>query len=202
MHYKVVQVGSHIGNTGNDLVFNKVEPTDNAIFIEPVPFLFSKLIENYTKKCPNNNFIFINKAVSNHTDGQTMFITSERNDYTKHEIYASMLSSFLKGHIETHIPKLIVEEKYVETITLNNIFEYYGVEAIDYLNTDTEGHDFEILMDLDLNFVKPSKITFEHHHMDGTFSTGRRYEILMEHFSTHGYRLTHQTASDTTIDLM
>ena len=66
---------------------------------------------------------------------------------------------------------------------------------------DTEGHDYEIIMDLDLNILKPKTITFENSHMDGTFVTGERYHRLMEHFSLNGYTKFSEDKYDTTIKL-
>jgi hypothetical protein len=62
----IIQIGSHIGNTSNDPIFNIVDKTTKLILVEPVPFLFEKLKYNYQKKFINNkNIFFINKAVSN-----------------------------------------------------------------------------------------------------------------------------------------
>ena len=36
MKYKVLQIGSFIGNTSSDYIFNNLNNNDNAIFIEPV----------------------------------------------------------------------------------------------------------------------------------------------------------------------
>jgi hypothetical protein len=66
MNKTIIQIGSHVGNTCNDPIFNIVDNDTKLILVEPVPFLFEQLKINYNKKFENNhNIIFINKAVSN-----------------------------------------------------------------------------------------------------------------------------------------
>ena len=64
MNLKVLQIGSHIGDTENDPIFKSLTDSDNALFVEPIPWLFEQLVENYNERYLNNSFIFINKAVS------------------------------------------------------------------------------------------------------------------------------------------
>ena len=44
------QIGSHIGNTSTDKIFNLNFSDCSAILIEPVPSLFEKLKLNYEEK--------------------------------------------------------------------------------------------------------------------------------------------------------
>ena len=45
--------------------FNHIDLLNKKfIFIEPVLYNFNSLVENYNNKYPNNNFIFINNAIS------------------------------------------------------------------------------------------------------------------------------------------
>ena len=46
----LLQIGSHIGNTSTDKIFNQDIINKNIILIEPVSYLFSLLMENYKKK--------------------------------------------------------------------------------------------------------------------------------------------------------
>ena len=42
----IIQVGSHIGNTSNDYLYNNINTKFKYIMIEPVPYLFNQLKEN------------------------------------------------------------------------------------------------------------------------------------------------------------
>ena len=54
MYKKIIQIGSHIGYTPNDPIFNIIDDTTNLILVEPVPFLFEILKNNYKAKYGNN----------------------------------------------------------------------------------------------------------------------------------------------------
>jgi cystathionine beta-lyase/cystathionine gamma-synthase len=65
MNKTIIQIGSHIGNTRNDPIFNIVNNDTKLILVEPVPYLFEQLKTNYNKKFNNNhNIIFINSISS------------------------------------------------------------------------------------------------------------------------------------------
>jgi len=39
----VLQIGSHIGNTPNDPIYNLIDESTRLILVEPVPYLFEQL---------------------------------------------------------------------------------------------------------------------------------------------------------------
>ena len=68
---------------------------------------------------------------------------------------------------------------------------------------DTEGHDFEILNDLDLNLLRPKKIIFEHKHMEGTNKiVGEKYDTILNKLFSFGYVKTHMDTEDTYLELI
>ena len=75
------------------------------------------------------------------------------------------------------------------------------IGSIDYLCIDTEGHDYEILSDLDLQLLKPKNIVFENKHMDGIFMKNSKYASLMAHFRNNGYEVVFEDGEDTHIRL-
>ena len=201
MNKTIIQIGSHVGNTNNDPIFNIVDNDTKLILVEPVPFLFEQLKNNYNKKFENNhNIIFINKAVSNFIGEIEMTIPSEKNDYSKLPFWASQLASVNSDHARGHIDSLLVEKIIVETTTINQIVKEYNITQIDLLHTDTEGHDYTILMNYNFE-IKPKKIMFEHKHMDGLFTVGIKYTELSNRLLTLGYKKTDQNSEDTTFEL-
>lgn len=76
----IIQIGSHVGNTCNDPIFNTINDNNTKlILVEPVPYLFEELKKNYREKYPNNkNIFFINKAISNFIGEIEMTIPSEK----------------------------------------------------------------------------------------------------------------------------
>ena len=169
MQKTIIQIGSHVGDTINDPIFNILDNNTKLILVEPVPFLFKQLINNYNKIFKTNqNIFFINKAVSNFIGEIEMTIPSENNNWQDLPFWASQLASVNSDHATGHISSLLVEKINVKTTTINEIVKEYNINQIDLLHTDTEGHDYIILMDYDF-VIKPKKIIFEHKHMDGLF---------------------------------
>jgi len=201
MNKTIIQIGSHVGDTCNDPIFNIVDNDTKLILVEPVPYLFEQLKKNYKKKFGNtNNIIFINKAVSNFIGEIEMTIPSEKNNYSKLPYWASQLASVNNDHALGHIRNLLVEKINVETTTLNEIVKEYNISQIDLLHTDTEGHDYTILMNYNFE-IKPKRIMFEHKHMDGLNTVGIKYDELSNKLVSLGYKKTQQETEDTTFQL-
>uniref|UniRef100_A0A6C0HWB1 Methyltransferase FkbM domain-containing protein n=1 Tax=viral metagenome TaxID=1070528 RepID=A0A6C0HWB1_9ZZZZ len=201
MNKTIIQIGSHIGNTSNDPIFNTIDNDTTLILVEPVPFLFEQLKNNYKEKLINNqNIFFINKAVSNFIGEIEMTIPSEKNDFSKLPVWASQLGSVNPTHALGHLHHLLVDKIIVKTTTINEIVKDYNIRQIDLLHTDTEGHDFIILMNYNFE-IKPNKIMFEHAHMDGLLKVGDKYTELSNKLLSLGYKKIHQDSEDTTFQL-
>lgn len=202
MEIFALQIGSHIGKTDNDFVFNAKFEKKNLLLIEPVPFYFEKLKENYLKEKINNNIFFCNYAVSN-TDGfLTLYTPSQKNNFdTNPKKWLNQITSVNKSHLISCDKNVIIEELQVPCKRLNTIIKEYGIKKIEYLVIDTEGHEYEILMDFELSLVKPENIIFENCHMDGFLLKGRRYNELMSHLQKNGYVLYRENNEDTHLKL-
>ena len=201
----IIQIGSHVGqgvlDGGNDPIFNIVDNETKLILVEPIPFLFEQLKENYNKKFENNhNITFINKAVSDFIGEIEMTFPSEKNNFSEFPFWASQLASVNEGHAVGHLHDLLVEKIMVETTTINEIVKEYDINQIDLLHTDTEGHDYTILMNYNFE-IKPKQIMFEHKHMDGLLKVGVKYDELSNKLLSLGYKKTDQNMEDTTFQL-
>jgi FkbM family methyltransferase len=201
----VLQIGANVGNTKSDCLFNNEFVNKNLILIEPVPYLFQSLINNYKEKHSNNYIILLNLAISNKNDTLDLYVPSLKNNLNSLPSWITELSSTDKDHIYNHtsenFPDLIVDKISVPCLTINKLIQIYTIKEIEFLLVDTEGHDYDILMDLDLTIVKPKKIKFENRHTDGTCIRGQKYNQLMKHLYAHGYTLVEETYEDTTVCL-
>jgi FkbM family methyltransferase len=197
----IIQIGAHIGNTQNDPIFNKIDKTTRLILVEPVPYLFKQLKQNYKKK-NIDKIILINKAASNYIGDLELTIPSQKNDFSKFPHWASQLSSVNETHVTDHIKDLITEKISVKTTTIDEIIKENNITEIELLHTDTEGHDYEIIMNYSFN-IKPKKILFEHKHMDGVSSkVGKRYESLVNKLKSLNYKFKYQNQDDTMFELL
>jgi FkbM family methyltransferase len=202
MYVDYFQVGAHIGPSNEDDLFDINLENKTLILIEPVPYLFTKLQDNYSEKAKNNNIIFKNIAVSNKDGFLQLYVPSPINDWSKNPAWASQLGSVNETHIKRHLPYLLVDTINVPCYRLNTIIKDMNISSIDNLLVDTEGHDYDILMDLDLSVLKPNNITFENKHMDGVFIKGERYNKLIEHFIRNGYVKVEDKGDNTIIKLI
>ena len=58
-----------------------------------------------------------------------------------------------------------IEETEINGLTLDCLLKNNKVEILDLLHIDTEGHDWKILSQLDLERYRPSIILFEYRHL-------------------------------------
>ena len=197
----IIQIGSHVGKSPNDPIFNLVDESTTMILVEPVSYLFEQLKNNYKERFENtSNIFFINKAVSDYIGEIELTIPSEKNDFSSYPYYASQLASVNPNHALSHFNHLIVEKIMVKTTTINEIVKEYNISEIDLLHTDTEGHDYTIIMNYNFE-IKPKKIMFEHKHMDGLWNVGVKYTELSNKLLSLGYKKIHQDTEDTTFQL-
>jgi len=195
----IIQIGSHVGDTQNDPIFNIIDKTTTLILVEPVPYLFEQLKQNYKNKNIDKIF-FINRAVSSYIGTIELTIPSQENDFSKFPFWASQLSSVNETHVTDHIKDLITDTISVKTTTIDEIIKDYNVKEIELLHTDTEGHDYEIIMNYSFN-IKPNKILFEHKHMDGFLTVGKKYESLKNKLKSVGYIFKYNDTEDTMFEL-
>jgi FkbM family methyltransferase len=164
----VVQIGSNDGLTGDPIhSLLRENPSWNALLVEPVPFLFERLRQNYSH---NKNVRFENVAVT-HAAGTTTFHYVD--PAAKQRIpdlpeWYDQLGSFDRGHIVRQLgaamePYIVSDE--IPTLPLAAVLERNQVSKIDVLHIDTEGFDWEILKQLDLGRFQPAAILFEHKHL-------------------------------------
>ena len=191
------QIGSHIGNTVNDHIFSKETKNKNIVLIEPVPYYFHKLQENYAEKSQNNHITYMNVAVSNCDSMLDLYVPSLENDFSQFPPWASQLSSCVESHIPIHCPNLKTDKISVPCYRISTIMRDMNINHIEFLLVDTEGHDYDILMDLDLGVVKPAHIIFENKHMDGVCCRGEKYRVLIARFADAGYRVFFEDSEDT-----
>ena len=200
-----IQIGSCFGEIDStDPIFQNLSPSDNVILIEPVKFLFDKLVENYNHKYPNNNFIFINKAVSTYNGILKIYVPSYEELISKRnndkDRWCWGIASVNKSHPTNHWGQIkSIDEIEIECITLESLIQSYEIESIDILHTDTEGHDVDILSAYDYK-IKPNKIIFENAHTDGTRRRGIKYQNFIQKMEKYGYSIIKETHMDTTLE--
>jgi FkbM family methyltransferase len=163
----IVQVGSNDGISGDPL-YDLIHQNKNweALFIEPVPYLFEKLIKNYKNQ---SRFIFENVAIN---DGSIQTFYSVNNSVKSRipslPIWFDQLASFKRENITNHLNGVLepyIEETLINGATLPSLLHKYKIETIDLLHIDVEGYDWVVLSQLDLINFTPDIILYEHKHL-------------------------------------
>lgn len=208
-HVDIIQIGSHIGNSVNDPIYNKNLDNKSLIIIEPIPFLYNILLHNYKVKAQTEKIAVecLNIAVSDIDGTLDIFAPSELNIYNDKPFWLSQLGSTNPNHFNDHhifenYPDFKVEKIEVKCKTLNTLITERNITSIDTLYIDTEGHDYIILKAFDLSLVKPKHIIFENKHTDGCLQRGKNYKELIKHFVSNGYKIVEENSEDTHIELI
>lgn len=185
-----VQIGSNDGKTGDPL--NDLIKRDgwSGVLVEPIPYLFERLIKQYTGL---PNLMFVNSAIADDARPRTMYrLENTENSF---EPWHEQLASFHKDVVLSHASQLpgiearIVEEE-VACISLAQLFDRCCIHKLDLLHVDAEGHDFEILKQLDFERFQPELILFEHKHLAKEvqaecfrYLRGKAYDLVHDHDS-------------------
>jgi len=161
----VVVIGANDGPTA-DPAFPLLQkhPAWHGTFVEPVPYLFGRLKKNYGD---SPRYSFVNAAVSRRTGEEKFYFVSPaaRLEIPDLPFWVEQLGSFDRNHIAVPMDGRLgpyITEIAVPTITLDELFVRTAQKRVDLLIIDTEGHDWEILQQLDFEKWRPDVIFFEY----------------------------------------
>jgi FkbM family methyltransferase len=157
-----------------------------GILVEPLPDCFARLQANYRG---DPKLIFENLAISGKEEIRPFYRIKQGLDYLPE--WCRGLGTFNQDVLLTHRWALPDIERYVECvqvpcISLGALLEKHGVKAIDLLQIDTEGYDYEIIKQIDFVRFKPALVSFEHEYIPP-----RDWEICKGLLKGQGYSMTH-----------
>jgi FkbM family methyltransferase len=161
-----IQIGSNDGRT-TDPIFRLVEanPEWCGIFVEPVPYLFEQLCQNYANR---EGLIFENVAIN---DGSTQVLywidPKAKQDHPSLPAWVDGLGSFKEEHVRgaPGVAELLLpyrRETPVQGVTFQQLLDRHGVTKFDLLVIDTEGYDWKVLRQVDLARYTPKIVIYEH----------------------------------------
>jgi FkbM family methyltransferase len=164
----VVEIGSNDGKSGDPIYpLLRRHRSWQALFIEPVPFLFEQLQRTHGQ---NPRFRYEQVAIADRRQTMPFYYVSQsaRREVPYLPAFVEQLGSFYRANIEKHmsgpLDRFIVELS-LEAVPLADVLDRQRVDRIDILLIDTEGHDWEILRQFDLQRYSPLVIFFEHKHL-------------------------------------
>jgi FkbM family methyltransferase len=163
-----VEIGANDGKQQDYLRPHVLGCAWRGAMIEPVPYVFGRLERNYA----DIDRVTLIQAAVGTSDGRAPFY--HLRDASPEERSAlpgwyDGIGSFDREALLSHAPqipdiaeRLVCAE--VEVLSLATVLARAGLERLDLLVMDTEGHDLEILRHADLAALAPRLVAFEHFH--------------------------------------
>src|SRR5262245_20140656 len=176
-----IQVGSNDGTNDELGAYLKKEHWC-AVLIEPVGYVFKRLAEKYGQA---RRVSLENVAIAEANGSRKFYYIAESGDNLP--TWYDELGSFSLPVILKHADRIpnLRERIQIEEVpcrTFRNVCEKYGLHAVDIIQIDTEGYDFEIIKLIDLKQYRPKVVVYEHVHLSEVDRASAR-----ELFSEAGY---------------
>ena len=188
--FGLVVIGAHSGIYLKDLISNY--KNQKILLVEPVPYNYDILYREYGK---NQNIYICKNAILDQVKKDFFFYIKSSSISKLGKHWASQIGSFDKNHILNHKNKRFnvedndIERFEVEFITFDDLIQKYSIRFIDKLQIDVEGAEFKIMNSINFQKVSINKIFFEYKHFDGTFTQGKKLQLIKEKLISNGYNL-------------
>jgi FkbM family methyltransferase len=181
-----VEIGSNDGVQHDFLRPFIVEGRWRGIMVEPVPYVFERLRENYGSL----GRVALENAAIGDRDGTLPFYhlrEAEPGERARLPGWYDGIGSFSREIVTSHaahIPDIEsrVIRSEVPTLTFESLCRRHDVSTLDLVLIDTEGYEFEIVKSIDLEARHPRLLVYEHFHLE----PGDR-ERCAQRVRAHGY---------------
>ena len=183
--FAIIKMGGY--NEDNNEFYTCLKSESNALFIEPIPIYFENMKNSLNKLHDGNKFIYVNAFASNNIGKMKLFCPSVTNDK---KIVFPLLYSNKSGCFSHGFPDL--DSLWVRTITLNQLTKDFEIKELFFLIVETDFHDFEILMSIDFNLIKPKYIKFMSQNMSSPGNRGMKYNVVVNHLEKNGYKVVEE----------
>jgi FkbM family methyltransferase len=181
-----IQVGGYDGVSDDPIHTFITRYRWRGVICEPQPTAFQMLQRSYQD---HPQVHLENVAVGPERGSQTLYYV-ERN-VRDLPGWAYQLSSFSAEHISKHLKRGIPDIKdidelirsmTVECVPLQDLIVKHGLTAVDLLQIDTEGYDFEILKSIDFSVLRPTVIRYEHLHLSRADKAESARLLIMQNY--------------------
>lgn len=186
-----VQVGSNDGKHGDPLhPLITRQKGWRGIFIEPVPYAFEGLRNNYRNEA---RFIFENVAISSKREKRPFYYVSKEaiNELGEElPLWYDQLGSFDKDHIGKHLEGRLEPYKKrvdIDCVPLRDLFDKHELQQVDLLHIDTEGFDYEVLKQFDFDQYRPLAILYENKHLSNADAASAEMMLLDAGYKIYTY---------------
>jgi FkbM family methyltransferase len=167
-----IEVGANDGKYLDPLYPYVVKNNWSGILVEPNPFVFEELKNNYK----NTNNLFFEKCIVSDKSGIVDFYYNGDNITTLHN---TLSYNYAKNNFKEDL-------KIVPTLSLtfDDLIQKYDVKKVDVLMTDVEGYDLDLLKTFPFHLIKPKVIISEHVHL---YFQNQTLENIVDFLGNQGY---------------
>ncbi len=155
-------------------------------FVEPLPYFLERCRWNYSFYSPRR-FQFIQAAVSDEP-GEVSFWKIKDSSLHQFAPFAAQVVSMDPADVLKHCENAdrlgAMEQIHVPRITYLDLLERTGMNRVDLLAIDAEGHEPRILASLGSGMLLPAGILFKRSHINRT-----DWAKVSAHLEGLGYRL-------------
>jgi FkbM family methyltransferase len=191
-----LQIGAFDG-ISNDPIYPLVEKHAlHGVLVEPQPDAFRALQSNYAR-FTHSRFAFVNAAIAGKDGSASLYRI--RQD-AQGPAWLRQIASFNKSVVLKHAATVrglesLVEETRVPCISFETLLASHGIDRVDLLQIDAEGHDGELIRLFNVAAREPAIVRFEHKHLtpadyEDTLSSliNNRYKVAICGDDTLAYR--------------
>ena len=135
----------------------------DSLLVEPIPFYYSKLKDNYAKE----NFVKLEKSAISQKSGTISMYTVKKDYLDKYDEHIKGINSVDKKHLIKHnVKSNHIEKISVECLSPKDLLKKYKINNSDLVFVDAEGYDGDIVISfLDYINFQPI-IIFEFIHIE------------------------------------
>jgi FkbM family methyltransferase len=183
---RFIEIGAHDGAWRDQLRTFILTRGWKGVMVEPVPYVFDRLRRNYESI---EGVAVENAAISNADGHQPFYQLRQVHDPQREGLpsWYDAIGSLSRDTVLSHadlIPD--IAERLVSTevtcLTFESLCRKHGLDEIDFLMVDTEGHDWEVLQGVDFEEHRPRLLVYEHQHLNEEDRADCR-----SHLARHGY---------------
>ena len=114
-----------------------------SLLVEPVPFYYSKLKDNYSEY----SFVKLEKCAVSKRSGTISMYTVKRDYLDKYDDHIKGINSVDKKHLNKHnVRSNHIEKISVECLSPKDLLKKYEINSLDLVYIDAEGYDGDIVI--------------------------------------------------------
>jgi FkbM family methyltransferase len=187
-NFTFLQIGASDGLRNDPVRDFVVRDRWSGVFVEPLPDVFPLLEKNYARIAVRGNLRFVNAAVSSRSASLPFYTFSKpflSGKPLEERLHLLRKASFDRAQVMAFAGRgeniAVIE---VPCLGIRDLLARHFPEGrLSLLALDVEGHEHEILSEIDFDAMRIGAVLFE------TWNLGDRRDAVFACLQNHGYRL-------------